>query len=80
MQEVLQVYSDVRRPRAQRVLDLSTQSGRITHGHGPHEFTKDGLRQDCEGLEKWRIEAYARPLNEDIDKAVAFLNEKGVFA
>ena len=78
-QEVLQVYSDVRRPRSQRILDLSTGSGRVGHGYGPSGFTKEGLQQDYDVVETWQVEAYARPLNEDVDKAIGILKETGVF-
>lgn len=74
------MYSDVRRPRSQLVLDRSVQAGRISHGHGPSGFTKEGLREDLTTVDHWSEEAYVYPLNKNVDQALDILKKEGIFA
>lgn len=76
---VLQVYSDIRRPRSQRILDLSVRTGMVYDGWGPSGFTKEGLKQDLKEIEEWMDEGYTYTLGKDVQEAVELMKEQAVF-
>lgn len=77
---VLQVYSDVRRPRSQRILDHSVRAGLVYDGYGPSGFTKEGLAQDLREIEGWVKEVYDYTLGNDVAEAREILAERSVYA
>lgn len=77
--DVLQAYSDVRRPRSQRIHDLGIRSGRIYQGRGSHGLEKEGLKQDVAEIDAWLENAYVHPINQDFEQAIEILCGRGVF-
>ena len=73
---MLQVYDEIRRPRAQSVWEGSRRQADYYECYGPHGPTPDGIRQDIEGT--WGF-VWDYPLNADMDKAVARLQDMGVY-
>ncbi|RPD82203.1 FAD/NAD-P-binding domain-containing protein [Lentinus tigrinus ALCF2SS1-7] len=74
---VLQTYSDVRRPRAQAVWEVSDRAGRVYDFHGPHGSTPEGLREDLEDIcaPIWHYD-----LDRDLESAIEMLRANGSFA
>lgn len=75
-QAVLQAYSQVRRPRAQAVWELSHRAGCIYEHHGPHGPTREGLAEDLRDMMDpiWHYD-----LDGDVQSAVQILAENGTF-
>ncbi|KAI0673672.1 FAD/NAD-P-binding domain-containing protein [Trametes maxima] len=76
IETVLQVYSDVRRPRAQAVWEGSRRAGRTYDGHGLHGTDWDKVPEDLDN--QWRP-VWRHDLDGDFDAAVALLRERGAF-
>ncbi|CDO73093.1 hypothetical protein BN946_scf185007.g147 [Trametes cinnabarina] len=76
IKDVLQVYSQVRKPRAQMVWDRSYRNGRVYDGNGPHGTDWDHIGEDIEGMfhSVWRHDP-----NRDFEAAVQSLRERGAF-
>ncbi|KAI9056981.1 FAD/NAD-P-binding domain-containing protein [Trametes sanguinea] len=76
IEDVLQVYSQLRKPRAQMVCDRSYHIGRIYDGQGPHRTDWDHIGEDLDGMfhSVWRHD-----VNDDFEGAVRALRESGVF-
>lgn len=66
----------VRRPRANLILALSTKSGDIYEGYGPSGYSKEGLIEDISGI--WD-KTWHHDLQADIDEAIKWLQDEGVF-
>ncbi|KAI8981132.1 FAD/NAD-P-binding domain-containing protein [Trametes punicea] len=77
LEDVLQVYAQTRKPRAQMVWDGSYLVGRVYDGNGPHGTDWDNIGQDLEGkfMSVWRHD-----LDSGFEAAVAELRERGAFA
>jgi len=73
--DILQAYDMIRRPRANFVLESSARNGDIYEMRGPSGGTMDGLRKDLPGI--WDF--WYHDLHGDYVKAVRWLQEKQVF-
>ncbi|KAI0361039.1 FAD/NAD-P-binding domain-containing protein [Trametes cingulata] len=76
VKSVLQVYSEIRRPRAQMVWDRSRLAGSIYDGHGPHGTDWDNVSQDLEGL---FASVWHHDLDADFEAALGSLRGRGAF-
>lgn len=76
LQEVLKVYDELRRPRSQRVADLSHQAGKVYNFHGPHGPSAQGIRTDLEGMQDY---PWGYVLDEDVKIAAGKLTDRGVW-
>lgn len=72
----MQVYDELRRPRSQRVWDLSYQSGVVSDGLGLHGVSACGIAQDMGGLQDY---VWSYVVGEDVEIAVKRLQARGVF-
>lgn len=72
---VLQVYSDIRRPRVRQVWDGSVEANDIFEGRNEHGQYFDGNH-----LRQLHWDVWDRPLNVDVDAAVTTLKKRGIFA
>lgn len=71
------MYSQIRKPRAQRVWELSQLAGRTYDGNGPHGEDWDSVGADLDGLfhSVWRHD-----LDAEFEAALALLRERGAFS
>ncbi|KAH9897890.1 FAD/NAD-P-binding domain-containing protein [Cubamyces lactineus] len=76
IEAVLQVYSQIRRPRAQMVWERSRLMGRIYDGHGPHGMDWAKTGEDMDGMFPW---VWHHDANDDVEAAFALLRERGAF-
>ncbi|KAI0363144.1 FAD/NAD(P)-binding domain-containing protein [Pilatotrama ljubarskyi] len=76
LESVFQVYSDIRRPRAQMVCERSHLAGSIYDGHGPHGMDWENVGQDLEGLFE---SVWHHDLDGDYETALASLRSRGAF-
>ncbi|KAI0777182.1 FAD/NAD-P-binding domain-containing protein [Trametes elegans] len=76
IEAVLQVYSQIRRPRAQMVWDRSRLAGRIYDGNGPHGTDWAAARGDLEGL--W-TPVWRHGFDDEFGRVVGLLQERGAF-
>ncbi|KAI8976614.1 hypothetical protein BD414DRAFT_539163 [Trametes punicea] len=76
LEVVLQVYSQIRRPRAQMVWDGSRLMGRLYDGDGPHGTDWGRVAEDVRDmfLPVWRHDH-----DRDFEAAVASLRERGLY-
>ncbi|CDO70374.1 hypothetical protein BN946_scf184999.g14 [Trametes cinnabarina] len=74
--DVLQVYSQLRHPRAQMVWERSRRTGRIYAGHGPHGQDWDRVGEDMKDAYPpvWRHD-----LEGDVEVGVTLLRERGAY-
>ncbi|KAI0782424.1 hypothetical protein BC629DRAFT_554712 [Irpex lacteus] len=77
IQNVLEVYSTIRRPRAQSVWDGSMRAGDIYEGYGEHGRAKKGMAQDLANL--WSF-VWSHDAEADYAKALKLLQEAAVFS
>lgn len=75
-QAILQVYDEIRRPRSQKVLELSSISGVVLDGHGKSGFTLEGLKQDLFGQQDY---IWSYRVGVDVRQAESMLRERRVF-
>ncbi|EIW63980.1 FAD/NAD-P-binding domain-containing protein [Trametes versicolor FP-101664 SS1] len=73
----IEVYSQIRKPRAQSVWELSQLAGRTYDGNGPHGEDWDSVGADLDGLfhSVWRHD-----LDAEFEAALALLRERGAFS
>ncbi|RPD65123.1 FAD/NAD-P-binding domain-containing protein [Lentinus tigrinus ALCF2SS1-6] len=76
VQAILQVYSDIRRPRSQMVWDASQRAGAVYDGHGPRGPTAQGSAEDLRDLWKpvWRHD-----LDAEFEDAIGKLRSNTTF-
>ncbi|KAI0639948.1 FAD/NAD-P-binding domain-containing protein [Trametes polyzona] len=72
VEAALQVYSQIRRPRAQQVWERSLFAGSVYDGHGPHGTDWENVGEDLDGLfhSVWRHD-----LDGEFAAALALLHE-----
>lgn len=76
MQEVLEAYDAIRRPRSQKVWDYSTAAGKLLSGHSPRGVSKETLAEELTGAFNY-VNSYK--VGEDIAQAEDMLKEKGIW-
>ncbi|CAL1694064.1 unnamed protein product [Somion occarium] len=76
LEQVLQVYDGVRRPRAQEIWERTARTGEIYEGRGPSGFSPEGFTKDL--TYNWEC-VWHHDLDGDIQAAVKQLEEAGVF-
>ncbi|KAJ3543230.1 hypothetical protein NM688_g5882 [Phlebia brevispora] len=76
VEEILKVYDEIRRPRAQKVWEGSVHAGRVVDGYGPSGMSADGLRKDIPGM--WDF-VWRHDMEGNVQQAVQTLEERGVF-
>ncbi|KAH8117594.1 FAD/NAD-binding domain-containing protein [Phellopilus nigrolimitatus] len=77
VESVLKAYDLVRLPRANMVLAESTRAGEVYEGYGPSGPSSAGMRADLEN--RWD-KVWHHDLGADVDRAVNWLVEKGIFS
>ncbi|VDB92183.1 unnamed protein product [Peniophora sp. CBMAI 1063] len=73
---VLRAYNSVRVPRATYIANGSRRAGEVMHGRGPSGPSASGRRDDLES--QWE-KVWNYGIKEDVERAVAALEEGGVF-
>ncbi len=73
---VLQVYDEIRRPRAQSVWEGSIRAGDIYEGYGISGSSPEGMRKDLEGIADF---VWEHDLNQDMQQATIRLQQLGIF-
>ena len=76
LEEVLETYDSVCRPRANMILERSTSMGLVFSCLGPRGATKEGIKKDLE--EKWD-DIWRHDVLKDVDASVASLEKAGIF-
>ncbi|KAI0780346.1 FAD/NAD-P-binding domain-containing protein [Trametes elegans] len=76
IEHVLEVYSQIRRPRAQMVWDGSRRAGRVYNGHGPHGTDWDHISADIEG--QW-APVWQYDFDKEFDTVLGLLRERGAY-
>ena len=76
LQDILKVYDEVRRPRAQHVWEESWKMGRLFDGYGKTQPSPEGIREDIPGL--WDF-VWGHGLEDDLHEAERILEARGVF-
>ncbi|KAI0800722.1 salicylate hydroxylase [Fomes fomentarius] len=77
VEAVLQAYSQVRRPRAQTVWELSYRAGRVYEHHGAHEPTPEGVKEDLQNIND---PIWHHDLDDDLKAALQILADNGSLA